>query len=244
MKLIARVAALVLVWLSYSTNALSAQSCPVGMPVSTPNSDFVDVGSGTVRHVPTGLIWKRCSEGQSWDGTTCTGNVIVFDWHQALQRVDDVNLGTVGHNAGLTDWRLPNQKEIRSLVETGCVDPSINAAQFPATPSFTFWSSTPLSAIPGSVWSVDFYQGRTFWEDRNSAAGHVRLVRGGANYSNFDAAHPTGPVTTTPIPTLSEWSLVILMVLIAALTGNSGKLRKDPLRETASVCPGQNEMYA
>jgi hypothetical protein len=41
--------------------------------LTTPTSDFTDNGDGTVTHRKTQLTWKRCAEGQSWAGNSCTG---------------------------------------------------------------------------------------------------------------------------------------------------------------------------
>jgi hypothetical protein len=34
---------------------------------------YSDNGDGTVTDPTTGLTWMRCSMGQTWNGTTCTG---------------------------------------------------------------------------------------------------------------------------------------------------------------------------
>jgi hypothetical protein len=163
-----------------------AQTCPAGYPRSTPDSDFADAGSGTVRHIPTGLIWKRCAEGQDWNGSTCTGAAAGYTWEQAFARSTAVNAGTQGWNAGQTDWRVPNQKELRAIVERGCYNPSINATQFPATPASYFWSGSPNAGNSDYAWGVDFYGGLDYWYYRYGAF-RVRLVRAGQSFYPFDA---------------------------------------------------------
>lgn len=37
----------------------------------TTTSDFIDNQNGTVTQKTTGLIWQRCSIGQTWNGSTC-----------------------------------------------------------------------------------------------------------------------------------------------------------------------------
>ena len=37
------------------------------------SGEYVDNGNGTVTHTPTNLMWKRCAEGQTWTGSTCSG---------------------------------------------------------------------------------------------------------------------------------------------------------------------------
>jgi len=148
-----------------------AQSCsPSSVTPSTPTSDFVDNGNGTVTHIKTGLVWKRCLEGQTWNGATCLGTAKSYTWQSVLQHTQALNAG--GGYAGFTDWRLPNIKALNSIVETSCAFPSINSAIFPATPAFISgfnwtWSSR-------SDWAVNFVYG-----DNGGAGNYARLVRGG-----------------------------------------------------------------
>jgi hypothetical protein len=157
-----------------------------GYPATTPDRDFVDTGNGTVRHLATGLIWKRCAEGQVWNSGTCVGDAALYTWQQALARADAVNIGSVGQNAGSNAWRVPNIKELRGLVERGCTIPSINTTQFPSTPAANFWSSSPFAGNAANAWSVLFHSGPEEWLDRRTGA-RLRLVRAGTAGGQFDA---------------------------------------------------------
>jgi hypothetical protein len=189
MKLVLRIGTLLAAVL-LAMGAALAQSCPAGYPLTTPDSDFADAGNGTVRHIPTGLIWKRCNEEQTWNGTTCVdpvGGYVGLTWQQAFARADAVNAGNAGtQNAGQTDWRVPNQKELRSIVERGCTNPSINLTQFPTTPASYFWSGSPLAGGSDGAWGVNFDDGLDGAYGRYSAL-RVRLVRAGQYFYNFDA---------------------------------------------------------
>lgn len=177
--------------------AESSQTCkPENARPSTPTTDFDDNRDGTVTHKRTGLTWMRCSLGQSWDGEFCAGKTKVYLWQQALQAAPDVN--AAGGYAGHADWRLPNIKELDSIVETQCFEPSINLTVFPATPSDRFWSSTlSTSQERGYAWFVRFNDGYAddgttvpFFEDASAQgrfAYRVRLVRGGQAFASFDA---------------------------------------------------------
>jgi hypothetical protein len=179
--------------------ATAQATCPAGFPLTTPDSDFADTGSGTVRHTPTGLIWKRCAEGQSWAGGTCTGAALPYTWEQAFTRAASVNNGDAGtENAGQTDWRLPNQNELKSIVEQGCYSPSINLTQFPATSASGFWSGSPYAGYPDLAWLVDFDYGNDHWGLRGNAY-QVRLVRAGQYFYNFDAQGDVTPPSLTSV---------------------------------------------
>lgn len=189
---------LLLAGLWFGAAGAIAQTCAPTFPRTTPNSDFEDAGSGTVRHIPTGLIWKRCAEGKTWDGTTCQGGVGSYDWEQALQRADAVNAGGVSTwNAGRTDWRLPNINELTSIVEFACHTPSVNRTQFPGISSTGFWSSSPYSSWGGQAWGVHFDDGGEILPLLHEEL-QVVLVRAGNYFHNFDAAAAAPTIGGTP----------------------------------------------
>lgn len=162
----------------FAADVYAAQTCkPDSIPASTPDSQLVDNGNGTVTDSKTGLMWKKCLEGLA--GNSCeSGTAGSFTWQKALQQPNAVN--DSGGFAGYIDWRLPNIKELISIVEEQCYDPAINLNRFPNTPSSVFWSGTSLvgSTTPGWTWSVSFNNGHSSYSNRSSSLA-VRLVRGG-----------------------------------------------------------------
>ncbi len=149
----------------------AAQTCRDDIRATAPDSRFQDNGNGTVTDLATGLIWKQCAEGLSGAGCAA-GSVASLTWAQALQRAADADF------AGSALWRLPNKKELASLVEWRCVVPAINARFFPNTPAAWFWSSSPYASYSYHAWIVDFSYGNVYGNDKVNAP-HVRLVRGG-----------------------------------------------------------------
>jgi len=156
------------------SNAAEA-ACLTTIPATTPTSDFVDHGDGTVSHTKTGLMWKQCSEGLSGAGCA-TGAATVHTWQAALQLADTLNAGA--GFAGFNDWRLPNIKELNSIVERQCFTPAINATLFPNTASNGYWSSSSYAATAAGAWGVGF-DGGGDGAYYKSGSGFVRLVRGG-----------------------------------------------------------------
>jgi len=154
-------------------SSLCAGSENTAITATTPSADFTDNGDGTVTHHTTGLIWQRCSLGQSWDGVNCTGEATNFTWKQALAA------GAQNTLAGFSDWRLPNKNELTSIVEYRCSDPAINNQAFPNTPSNGYWSSSPYASYSDNAWSVDFGNGTVGNYGNENDYRHVRLVRAG-----------------------------------------------------------------
>ncbi len=77
-------------------------------------NDFVDNGDGSITDKATGLTWSQTDNGES------------LNWEDALAYVQKMNAENyLGHN----DWRMPNVKELNSIVD---YDRSPQATQTPA----------------------------------------------------------------------------------------------------------------
>jgi hypothetical protein len=63
------------------------------------NNNFLDNNNGTISDLATGLMWQKTDDG------------ITRDWSEALIYAE--NLTLANHN----DWRLPNAKELQSIVD-------------------------------------------------------------------------------------------------------------------------------
>lgn len=171
MKISTRLISALLVSGLLATQTVSAD-CRDDITPSTPTSRFTINNNGTVTDNQTGLMWMRCSLGQMWDGTTCTGDAATYPWAEALATADDYNF------ADFTDWYLPNVKELTSIVETACHSPAINQTVFPNALNSSYWSSSPYAYYYGySAWYVNFNDG--YGSSYKKGNVHVRLVRAG-----------------------------------------------------------------
>jgi len=130
----------------------------------SPN-DFVDNQDGTVTDKTTGLMWQQGAATASF-----------ISWHQALNYCEKLTL------AGYTDWRLPNIKELYSIVDYDTnYRPLINYLYFPETWKSTYWSSTSYIENPKYAWGVNFQFGYiSSVPDKNDFYRYLlRAVRGG-----------------------------------------------------------------
>lgn len=153
----------------------SEASCLTGYPAANADAYRLN-GDATVTDTRTGLTWKRCSEGQAWSGGRCVGSVIRRSWADSLVIAEQASF------AGRSDWRVPNVKEIASLVETCRSQPAIDLVAFPDTPIVSaeqfVWSSSQRFTGMTDAWGVNFFTGTVLLSDR-SALRTLRLVRGG-----------------------------------------------------------------
>jgi hypothetical protein len=115
----------------------------------------------------TGLVWQRCSAGQSWSAgtSTCTGTAATYTHEAALSFAKTQ-----------TGWRLPNVKELSSITDKTRKNPAIDVTAFPAAPSGFFWTSTPRADDASGAWTVNFDNGFVFSGSRGYTF-QVRVVR-------------------------------------------------------------------
>lgn len=129
----------------------------------------VSADSQEITDSKTGLIWKRCAEGMTWKGKTCTGQALFFNQPDAAARA----------KASGAEWRLPVLKELSSIVSARDAEEgkaAIDPVVFPGTPVARFWTSS--STGPGYFTFVGFSDGSA-GESPRIAPGAVRLVRAG-----------------------------------------------------------------
>lgn len=152
------------------------QRCSIENTVSTaPSSRYQQNKEGTVFDTETGLTWRTCLEGVT--GQACDqGKPLELTWADALLYVSGFN--GQGGFAGHTDWRLPNIRELSTLVELQCVNPAINLSFFPNAAATDVWTSSPALFHAHYSWHVNFGIGAFAYGEREKAKS-VRLVRDG-----------------------------------------------------------------
>lgn len=143
-------------------------------------ADFAIVAGGTQVHDrKTGLIWARCLEAQTWNGSTCAA-----DDPKAVNPGPNVSFAQAQKLAAARrkpgeDWRLPTKAELVSLREPGCYNPSVSLKLFPTEPAWSsdghYWTATKEGK---GVSVVDAIGQSDAWTTTDaSKTAHVRLVR-------------------------------------------------------------------
>jgi len=129
---------------------------------------FVDNGDGTITDMATGLMWiKDPSQiGGDWGSP---GSPTTTTWAVAITRCNALEY------AGYSDWRLPNIKELYSIVDIGEKNPSINNI-YDNTIVDNYWSSSTKKNITSYKWVVVFDFG-SVGTKAGSGSAYARPVR-------------------------------------------------------------------
>ncbi len=160
-------------------------------------NSFVDNGDGTVADESTSLMWAQGDDG------------VELDWKDALAYANDSQLG------GYSDWRLPNVKELQSIVDYSTSPSATDAGSVGAAIDDVFtstemtneagesdygyyWTSTSASFTRGEptsyAWYVAFGRAVNAEGQDFHGAGAVRFDtkteegpdgEGGERYTNF-----------------------------------------------------------
>ncbi len=127
--------------LCFCIPTIVSADCNERVANTTPTNRFVLKDDGTTTDTLTGLMWMRCSIGQTWDSGNCVGSPLMLNWEQALL------MGQTTHFASASDWRLPYVSELKSILEASCYLPSINSTVFPNTENDAYWTSSAAKGV-------------------------------------------------------------------------------------------------
>jgi hypothetical protein len=111
---------------------------------------YIDNGDGTVTDTFTNLMWVQNAQFFG-----------IMNWYEAIEACNNMSF------ADYDDWRMPNVREMLSLIDYGYNDPSL-------TPGHPFIN---VPQYPGVYWSSTTYAG-------NNDVFHVPISNGTVNHVN------------------------------------------------------------
>jgi hypothetical protein len=143
-----------------------------------PTPRFTNNRNGTVTDKLTGLIWLK-------NANCFPGAGLGILWQDAIDAANALASGrcdlTDGSVAG--DWRLPNVKELLSLIDYGQFEPAVPAghpfANLQSEYFYAYWSSTANWANSHAAWIVFMQHGDTGYSGKSFNTFLVWPVRGG-----------------------------------------------------------------
>jgi hypothetical protein len=140
-------------------------------------SRFTDNSDGTVTDNLTGLIWLK--------NANCAGSKMV--WWDALDFAYTLYDGSTSHNSGdcglddgssAEDWRLPNVKELQSLIDFSQYGPALSSGHpFENVVTGYYRSSSTNVNNTSKAWYVYINDGRVL-NDSKTVIAYVWPVRG------------------------------------------------------------------
>jgi pimeloyl-ACP methyl ester carboxylesterase len=144
-----------------------------------PGPRFTDNGNGTVTDHLTGLIWLK--------NANCAG---YMTWNNALSFCNNLSSGSYGlsDGSGSGDWRLPNRKELLSLIDYSRYYPALPQGHpFTNVQSSGYWSATTNGAFDTNfAWIVNMGYGYVYYDGKAVSSFYVWPVRAGQSGSLGD----------------------------------------------------------
>ncbi len=130
--------------------------------VTRPTARFLNNGDGTVTDNLTGLMW---TQNANLDSTK--------PWPDALSYIDTLS------TAGYEDWRLPNRKELISLMDYAESNPALPASHpfLNVQTGTSYWSSTSTALNTDFAWLIRLGTGSLGYTNKTSSY-YVWAVRG------------------------------------------------------------------
>jgi hypothetical protein len=155
-----------------------------------PSPRFLDLGNGMVKDNLTGLIWtvdantpgpSECSPGRAKSS---------YDSYPFIQCLNDNNY--LGHS----DWRLPNRRELESLLDHSQSNPALQLGHpFSFAASRIYWTSDTYISLCSSGWAVNMNSGQADDFDKVQSTLSVWPVRGPLALRALLAGDGAGVVT-------------------------------------------------
>lgn len=192
---------------------------------------FVDNGDGTVTDRCTQLTWIQQTADVTSDGKITADDQL--EWCEALEYCETLTF------AGEDDWRLPNVRELLSILDYGranpSVDPVFRLTRIADRNEYQYWSSTLSASNPEAVLYVEMRGGLVF---SHGFAMFVLPVRGGIEGPCADV-NGDGEIDISDPIRLLTW-LFLGGPKPACRASRESSVPSTGQHATSGECPGQD----
>jgi len=143
--------------------------------------DGTEICNGTVTDNLTGLTWLRhgncASSPRAWQ--TALNDVVQLNTNGTMNSNNCGDTSNAGANQ--TDWRLPNIRELHSIVDFGTSEPALPSGHPFVSFDGDYWSSTTVADDASLAWVMSLTFGRVndLSKDESFNSFNVTAVRGG-----------------------------------------------------------------
>ncbi|OGO12509.1 MAG: hypothetical protein A2Y53_01885, partial [Chloroflexi bacterium RBG_16_47_49] len=160
-----------------------------------PSPRFIDNSNGKVTDNLTGLTWVKdanliATRDPGFDADDVSGDGLVT-WQHALNYIAKLNTESyLGH----TDWRLPNLRELQSLIDRSRSNPVIPQEAMFTNMQGGYWSSTSGDYVSSKdgAYILEMLYGRTYAIGKHYASYYIWPVRGGQTIEICDGVDNDG----------------------------------------------------
>lgn len=195
--------------------------------VDWPEPRFEDNGDGTITDYLTGLIWLK--------NAICAGTIT---WNDALTFCNNLASGTCGLTDGSVagDWRLPNRKELLSLIDYSRCNPALPQGHlFDNVQSSYYWSATTYANFTSCAWNVNMLFGNVihYYKSDNHFVWPVRAGQGGS-FEPLLISPANGSTVDTAALTF-QWSTVTDAASYEILVDNNSGFGSPEINKTGLI---------
>lgn len=104
-----------------------------------------------------------------WQDNENQATLTRISWKNAISYCEGISLN------GFTNWRLPNIRELKSIVDRTEINPSVNTFAYTET-VIAYWSASSLEGSSTRAWDITFSAGKANTSQKSSNR-NVRCVR-------------------------------------------------------------------